>query len=231
LNAATEKTRTCILLTAEKLFAEHGIDRVSIRQINLAAGQKNSSATQYHFGTKVGLLEALFDYRMEPINQRRLEMLDELKEAGTENTLCGLVEVLVHPLADQLRTHGAGYYYIPIVAQVTGHPDYHEIAQHRSRHSTGLQQLLILIRKNLPDIPDALILQRFGMALRQVFNELSDYQRLHGLPHKRGNLSSTADSGMSLLINGLVDVVTAQFSAPVSAATLQELDRQTRQSA
>ncbi len=231
LNAATEKTRTRILLTAEKLFAEHGIDRVSMRQINLAAGQKNSSATQYHFGTKVGLIEALFDYRMEPINQRRLEMLAELNKADTGHTLCDLVEALVHPLADQLRTHSGGYYYIPIVAQVTGHPDYHEIAQHRSRHSSGLQQLLILLRKNLADIPDAIILQRFGMALRQVFNELSDYQRLHGRLHGRDNLPATADSGMALFISSLVDAVSAQFCAQVSSATLQELDRQSKKSA
>ena len=91
---------------------------------------------------------------MEPINQRRLEMLSELNEAGAGNDLRRLVEVLVQPLAEQLRSHGAGYYYIPIVAQVTGHPNYHEIAQHRSRHGTGLQQLMILMRKNLTDIPE-----------------------------------------------------------------------------
>ncbi len=227
MNAATAKTRIQILLTAEKLFAERGIDRVSIRQINLAAGQKNSSATQYHFGTKVGLIEALFDYRMEPINRRRLEMLHELQETGDEDSLRALVEVLVHPLAEQLKSQGAGYYYIPIVAQVTGHPNYYEIAQRRSRHGTGLQQLLALIKKQLVDIPEFLILQRFGMALRQVFNELSDYQRLR----EPSDVSGAADSGMSLFISGLVDAVTAQFSAPVSAATLEELGRQSRKSA
>jgi len=227
LNAATEKTRTRILLTAEKLFAELGIDRVSIRQINLAAEQKNSSATQYHFGNKTGLLEAIFDYRMEPINQRRLEMLREQKEAGDEASLRRLVEALVYPLTEQLQSYGSGYYYIPIVAQVTGHPNYYAIAQHRSRHATGLRQLLTLTRKNLADIPEQLIRQRFGMALRQVFNELADYQRLKGRLKGQSNLSGTGvvDSGMPLFISGLVDAVTAQFAAPVSATTLEELGR------
>ena len=229
MNAATEKTRMRILLTAEKLFAERGVDRVSIRQINLAAGQKNSSATQYHFGSKIGLIEALFDYRMEPINQHRLEMLRELKEAGDEANLRGLVEALVHPLADQLRSQGTGYYYIPIVAQVTGHPNYHAIAQHRSRHGTGLQQLLTLIRKNLADVSEPLIRQRFGMALRQVFSELADYQRLNRRLNSSG--SGIADSGMPLFISGLVDAITAQFAVPVSTATLHELSRKPRKSA
>ncbi|MDP6675401.1 MAG: helix-turn-helix domain-containing protein [Gammaproteobacteria bacterium] len=213
------------MLTAEKLFAERGIDRVSIRQINLAAGQKNSSATQYHFGTKIALLEALFDYRMEPINQHRLEMLRELEAAGDTDNLQRLIGALVQPLAEQLKSQGAGYYYIPIVAQVIGHPNYHEIARHRSHHGAGLQWLLTLIKKNLPVIPEALILQRFGMALRQVFNELADYQRL--------NLSGpvATGTGMPLFISGLVDAVTAQFAAPVSAATLQEFEKKQQKSA
>jgi len=162
---------------------------------------------------------------MEPINECRLEMLRELKDTGAEGDLRGLVEALVYPLAEQLRSQGTGYYYIPIVAQITGHPNYYAIAQHRSRHGAGLQRLLALINKNLVDIPEPLILQRFGMALRQVFNELADYQRI--------NLSGpgVVDSGMSLFINGLVDAVTAQFGAPVSAATRQELGRKRRKSA
>jgi len=162
---------------------------------------------------------------MEPINVCRLEMLRELKDAGAEGDLRGLVEALVYPLAEQLRSQGAGYYYIPIVAQITGHPNYYAIARKRSRHGAGLQRLLALINENLVDIPEPLILQRFGMALRQVFNELADYQRI--------NLSGpgVADSGMPLFINGLVDAVTAQFGAPVSAATLQELGRKRKKSA
>ncbi len=229
MNAATEKTRLRILLTAEKLFAEQGVDRVSVRQINMAAGQKNSSATQYHFGSKVGLLEALFDFRMEPVNQHRLQMLDELKKTGAEADLRGLVEALVYPLAHQLQSQGSGYYYIPIVAQVTGHPSYQAIAQHRSRHGTGLQRLLNLIRKALADVPEPLIRQRFGMALRQVFSELADYQRLNA--RAESPRAEIEDPGMSLFVNGLVDAITAQFSTPVSMATLRELDRKARKSA
>ena len=78
MNAATLKTRARILRTAEKLFAQHGIDQTSIRLINQTAGQRNSSATQYHFGDKKGLIAAIFEYRMEIINARRLNMLEEL---------------------------------------------------------------------------------------------------------------------------------------------------------
>jgi hypothetical protein len=162
---------------------------------------------------------------MEPINRHRVEILDQLKDAGDEGDLRGLVEALVHPLAAQMHSHGAGYFYIPVVAQVSGHPSYSAIAQQRSRHGAGLQRLLTLIKANLTDIPEPLILQRFGMALRQVFNELADYQRL--------NLTgpSVPASGMELFINGLVDAVTAQFAAPLSAATRREFSRKRKKSA
>ena len=71
--------------------------------------------------------------------------------------------------------------------------------------------------------------QRFGMALRQVFNELADYQRLNGRCNSSG--SGIVDSGMALFISGLVDAITAQFAVPVSTVTVQELSRKPRKSA
>src|SRR3546814_2769538 len=41
-----------ILQAAEDCFGEHGIDAVSLRQIAIAAGQGNTAAVQYHFGSK-----------------------------------------------------------------------------------------------------------------------------------------------------------------------------------
>ena len=45
-------TKEQIVLAAEGLFAERGIEGVSLRQIGTAAGNGNNSAVQYHFGTK-----------------------------------------------------------------------------------------------------------------------------------------------------------------------------------
>jgi len=194
-----------------------------MRQINLASGQRNSSATQYHFGTKTGLVEALFDYRMESINARRVELLRQIEDDGDAASLRQLVETLVYPLAELLTTRGAACDYIVIVAQISGHPHYHAIAQRRGRHGAGLQQLLVLLRQRLTGIPEPLIRARFGMALRQVFNELADYQRLHP--------AGTGIAGMALFVNNLVDAVTAQFAAPVSATTLQELGSAQRKTA
>src|SRR5947208_9346057 len=62
-----------IVLAAERLFALHGIDGVSLRQISAESGSSNNSAVHYHFGSKDGLIAAIFQHRLpQLINERRL---------------------------------------------------------------------------------------------------------------------------------------------------------------
>ena len=56
--------REAILNTAERLFAERGIDAVSLRTINAEAGY-SVAALHYHFGTRDGLIRALLE-RAQP---------------------------------------------------------------------------------------------------------------------------------------------------------------------
>ena len=55
----TQETRRRIIDTAERLFAERGVEITSLVEIAKAAGQKNRSALQYHFTNKEGLLNAV----------------------------------------------------------------------------------------------------------------------------------------------------------------------------
>jgi AcrR family transcriptional regulator len=66
-----------ILQSAEKLFSERGIDGVSLREITSASGV-NSAALHYHFGSKIAVLERLFELRAQPIAQARVSLLSQL---------------------------------------------------------------------------------------------------------------------------------------------------------
>ena len=48
-----------------------GLLGVSLRQIGAAAGNGNNSAVQYHFGTKDRLVQAVFEYRLPRLRERR----------------------------------------------------------------------------------------------------------------------------------------------------------------
>ena len=85
--------RAQLVDAAERLFAERGIAGVSLREVGAAAGQRNNSAAQYHFGDKDGLVAAIFERRMTPIDRRRRAML-----ADSDASISFLVRSIVEPL-------------------------------------------------------------------------------------------------------------------------------------
>ncbi|MXW57308.1 MAG: TetR/AcrR family transcriptional regulator [Acidimicrobiia bacterium] len=109
-----EPAREALIAVAERLFAERGVDAVTVRDVVTAAEQRNSSAVQYHFGNKAGLLQAILDPHQDRLDARRAEMFDQL---GERPTLDELIEVLVRPLASLLDSE-SGRHYIRIRAQL-----------------------------------------------------------------------------------------------------------------
>lgn len=78
---ATTQTTTAILDAAEQLFATHGIDGTSIREITRAA-DVNVAAVHYHFGTKEAVLRAVTDRVVGPMNARRFRLLERAQDAA-----------------------------------------------------------------------------------------------------------------------------------------------------
>ncbi len=95
-----EAARGALIEQAERLFAERGIEAVSLRDVSAAAGQRNHSAAQYHFGDRQGLVAAVFRNRMTEVNRRRQQRLDALAAEGRERDLVALVEAAVAPLVE-----------------------------------------------------------------------------------------------------------------------------------
>jgi AcrR family transcriptional regulator len=75
----SQDTTDQILDTAERLFAERGIDAVSLRALTAEAGV-NLASVHYHFGSKEALVTAVFDRRVDRLNRERLEMLDAVEQ-------------------------------------------------------------------------------------------------------------------------------------------------------
>jgi AcrR family transcriptional regulator len=67
-------TRDRLLRAAETLFAQKGIAYTPAREIVRAAGQRNESALQYHFGGLTGLIDALWAERGSQVNVEREAM-------------------------------------------------------------------------------------------------------------------------------------------------------------
>jgi len=70
-----------ILDTAERLFSLNGFHSTSIKQLASEA-KVNQAAVNYYFGSKAALIEKVIDRRLRPINQKRMERLEAIRQAA-----------------------------------------------------------------------------------------------------------------------------------------------------
>lgn len=70
-------TRDKLVATARTLFAERGVDGVSLREISRGAGQGNVSALQYHFGDRESLLGAVLEPQNREVHACRTALLEQ----------------------------------------------------------------------------------------------------------------------------------------------------------
>lgn len=91
------ETKSRILDAAEKLFGMNGFEATSLRDIT-AEAQVNLAAVNYHFQSKESLMDAVIVRRIEPVNRRRLEMLEA---AGPRPALEQILGAFLVPVLDQ----------------------------------------------------------------------------------------------------------------------------------
>ena len=131
-----------LLLAAERLFAEHGIAGVSLRQISNEAGSSNNSAIQYHFGSKEDLLRAIFNYRLGDLTQRRAL----LRARANPDDLRAQVEAHILPLIELAESPDCSYVSFIEQLQRAGAVDVfiHQANAMKSQEefTSGMQRLL-----------------------------------------------------------------------------------------
>lgn len=67
-------TKQALIDAALELFAAHGIDEVSIRQVN-AAADRALAAVHYHFGSKAGLVDAVVQWGGSQVQRRLADLI------------------------------------------------------------------------------------------------------------------------------------------------------------
>lgn len=93
-------TRAKLMDAALRLYAERGVFHVSLAEVVREAGQRNTSAIHYHFGSRDQLLLAILEPQAETLRRRRAELLAKARHApGPEP----VVEAIVRPLVELAR--------------------------------------------------------------------------------------------------------------------------------
>jgi AcrR family transcriptional regulator len=205
-----------MMVAAERLFAERGIGEVSLREIGAAAGQRNHGAAQYHFGTKQGLVEAIVAWRMAPLNDRRLELLEALDREGRGADRRALLEALIAPFVESLvqpGTHWARFLAQALSAAGLGFPA--ALARPEMR---GLAEVFRRLASSLAPLPAVLRDERQTLVGTLVVNAVASWERRIG--------AESRDSvPLPLLAANLIDAAAGLLDAPVSDATRRVLRR------
>ncbi|MFN8032609.1 MAG: helix-turn-helix domain-containing protein [Mycobacterium sp.] len=114
-------TRPNLVAAAERLFADRGVDAVSLREIAREAGTRNVMAVQYHFTDRAGVLAAIAAKHLPEIDARRHALLDAA-EGDSSPSVRSLASALVRPLAAKLRDADGGAAFLRIHADLLNRP-------------------------------------------------------------------------------------------------------------
>jgi AcrR family transcriptional regulator len=166
-----------LILAAEKLFGEHGIEGVSLRQIINAAGLVNSYSIHHHFGSKEGLVQAVFDNRVPAFEEACRARLDAEKAEQGELTLRGLLAARFMPLVEcfdeQTRQSYSRFLLRLLYRSEAVHPYLRsEVPQ------PAINEVYNRLRNHFADLPNAVFISRFRFASDMFFGAIVEQRRL-----------------------------------------------------
>jgi AcrR family transcriptional regulator len=154
-SASTADAREAILDAAEALFAHHGLETVSVRDVSLKA-HVDTALVHYYFATKRGLFEAVFGRRAEILNRQRIEAIDAYEASPGPGgvTIEGLIDAFLRPLFDVSVSGGPQWKdYFAIIAQVNNNPDWGGETMARF-FDPVIRHLIAALKRALPQAKD-----------------------------------------------------------------------------
>lgn len=117
--AAAKTTRERLLDTALALFAESGVEAVSLRSINAAAGV-SPGILHYHFGNRDTLLDALLHRELPALTAARTRRVDAIADSHAPPSTAAIAAALVDPYLEYLgRGEPAAGPFLRLLARLT----------------------------------------------------------------------------------------------------------------
>lgn len=162
------------MTAAERLFAEHGLDGVSFGQIRAAIGNGNKSVVQYHFDSKDQLVQAIFEFRLPDLHERRARLITE----RPDETLQSWMACQLRAIMEQAEI--ADCYYLRFVAMLRLHNrrDVFERIPPPLLEST--RSFYEVLRSKLPDLTEPQRTYRITQAMTLIMQAASDRERARG---------------------------------------------------
>ena len=205
---AQAATKAAVFNAAERLFALHGFQNVSVRDITAEAGV-NLASVNYHFGSKDALLFEIFRRRTSELNRERARMLHEASDRhGGKPPVREILEAYFTPslrwaAPDHERRISVQFI---IRARSEGTAQMRDAIQNDVSHLERFSNALIAAR---PDLPREEVYWRLHFCLGMVHNNrFIEFDRLH---HLSGGVTREGDT--QALLKRMLDFAEAGFLA------------------
>ncbi len=212
--ATTEppSTRDLLIDSATRLFAEHGVVEVSLAQIVRAAGQRNTSAIQYHVGSRDDLLVAILAPHVRTLEQRRRALLGDAERAPDDD-IRSVVEALVRPVTELALQGWRERAYLRIGLDVNTHADKVGAEVVAVITQTASRPAFALLRRRLPELPRAVWGLRTSACVGFVAQAAADRARAIEVDP----VATRAELDDEAFVAALVDMYIGVFTAPVTS--------------
>jgi AcrR family transcriptional regulator len=168
-------TRLALMRAAEQLFSQQGVDRVSLREIAIAAGQRNVSAATYHFGSKRELIEAILERHSLPVQDSWAPALAQDPEHRLG--LHELLELLVRPMVAKIDDPDGGRCYLELSAELVASRSFPMMGM-RVATTPGTQEMAKRIAEHGAEVAPMIRVIRSTRLASVLFGSIGDYLRL-----------------------------------------------------
>lgn len=169
-----------LLDAAEGVLMRHGIEGASMRMITAAAGV-NLAAANYHFGSKEGLIEAVFRRRLAWLNRERMRKLDVLEAAAAGAAL--RPSQILEAFFGTLLTMGedqslGGMTFLRLVGRTLTEPAAFIRSFFASEYDDVVRRYRQALARALPGVPEEEIAWRFHFMLGAMSYAISGIDSL-----------------------------------------------------
>jgi AcrR family transcriptional regulator len=196
MNETRPMTTDRILDAAERLFADHGFEGTSIREI-VDAAQVNLAAIHYHFHSKEALLEAVLTRRISIVNEARRQRLTEAEEAAAPHppSVEDVVRAFIVPTVEFAQRNESGATFCQLMSRMFTEPRFSLPNFLGRKFGETITRFSDALVRALPHLPREVVLWRAFFAIGAMHHLLCSPNKIDLL--SRGLRGSTSDTDMT----------------------------------
>jgi AcrR family transcriptional regulator len=194
---------------ARRLFADKGIEAVTVRDILSAAKEKNGASLNYHFGSKEDLIREIIRDQFAEMNSRWERALAEVDAQSGERT----VRQLVHIIVEESIAPFVGDE-VPVAARIAFaalQSRRHVVTQIFKEHRLQAHDRILMRIMELIDLPASIMRQR----LIFLTHYLSALLAVHEMALVGGSIEQRAVWSKASDLGNLIDTAVGLLTAPV----------------